>query len=165
MSALESSTRQLARQVIESCIKKQMHVIAAESMTGGLFVSELTDIENASQVIDRSFIVYSDRSKSEILNVPQSVIKAYSVYSLEVVREMIAGLNLLSNAEIKVAISGVAGPKTYDDQAVGSVYIALEFNQKVFVYDMKFEGSRHDIRYQTVAFIYQEILNRMNQEG
>ena len=165
MDALESSTKKLARQVIESCIKNQMHVIAAESMTGGLFVSELTNVENASQVIDRSFIVYSDRAKSEILNVPQSVIKAYSVYSLEVVREMIAGLNLLSNAEIKVAISGVAGPKTYDDLEVGSVYIALEFNQKVFSYDMKFKGSRHDIRYQTIAFIYQEILNQMNQEG
>lgn len=159
MKSLERHTIKLARSVIALCIEHGLHITAAESMTGGLFISELTDIENASHVIDRSFIVYSDQAKSEILNVSRAVIKENSVYSLEVIREMVSGLDLVSNAEIKVAISGIAGPSTSFNKAIGSVYIGLEFHDKIYTYEKIFKGSRHNIRYQTVAFILQEIID------
>lgn len=159
MSRLEKQSKKLSQALVESCIDKGLHLVAAESMTGGLLISLLTETPGASLIIDRSFIVYSDQAKSEILNVSQSVIKKHSVYSIEVIREMISGLNLLSNAEIKIAISGIASPIPGSDKCPGSVYIGIDISGKMTTYQKHFKGSRTDIRYQTVIFIFQELLN------
>jgi len=148
----------LATKVIELCRISGNHLIAAESMTGGLLISELTNIPNASQVIDRSFIVYSDQAKEDILNVDQQLIQQYSVYSTEVVQAMLDGLTMKSNADIRVAISGIAGPTSYNHQPVGRVYIGIAYGEKTQLFIKQFSGTRLDIRQKTVIFIFETII-------
>lgn len=159
MIDLVKETQVLAGQVIKQCIDQHMHIIAAESMTGGLFINELTNIQDASKVIDRSYIVYSDQAKIDILNVSKAVIEQKTVYSEEVVLEMIEGLKQLSPAEIKIAISGIAGPSSYAGFKVGTVFIAIAFNGSTKSYHKQFDGDRLSICYQTVIFIYQMLLS------
>lgn len=159
MNRIHEEVKTLAESLIFKCRSKQLKIVLAESMTGGLLASELTAIENASDVIEEGFIVYSDKAKQSILNCREETIKKYSVYSLEVVKEMIQGLSALSKADIKIAISGIAGPKTYFDLPIGQVYIGIEILGTLKTFVKKFDGDRRKIRYHVAEFIFKEIIS------
>ena len=85
-------------------------ITTAESCTGGLVVGALTDIAGSSDVVDRSFITYSNRAKTEMLGVPGDLIADMGAVSEPVARAMAEGALSQSNAHLSVAITGVAGP-------------------------------------------------------
>lgn len=151
--------KNLAEQVVGKLIKKGQTIAFAESMTGGLLASEITGVADASKVLKESFVVYADQAKIRLLHCQPSTIKRYSVYSFEVIKEMISGLSIESNADILVAVSGIAGPKTYNHIELGSVYIGIKFLDDLYLYKEKFNGDRQDVRYKTVEFIFDKILN------
>jgi len=162
VNALMKETETLAKKVIETCIKANLKLVAAESMTGGLLMSILTEVPDASKVIDHGYIVYSDQSKNDLLGVPKTLIDKESVYSQSVVQSMIEGLNQRSQAHIKVAISGIAGPTTHYDLPIGTVFIGLEINQNLHIYQELFEGDRQAIRLQTITFIFKTMLQYLS---
>ena len=90
----------LAQQIIELSVLKSKKISFAESMTGGLLASSLTNESNASKIFEKSYIVYSDEAKIETLNVEKKTIKDYSVYSFETVEEMLDGLKEKTKSDI-----------------------------------------------------------------
>lgn len=97
----------------------------AESCTGGLVAAALTEIAGSSDVLDRSFVTYSNEAKQELLGVPQDIIEAFGAVSIACVFAMAQGALKRSNADIAVAISGVAGPGGGSDmKPVGTVVFA-----------------------------------------
>jgi nicotinamide-nucleotide amidase len=141
-AALESAVNQLAErlgadmvsldgQSIEQVLGEMLrargwHIALAESCTGGLATSRLTDIAGSSDYVDRSFVVYSNRAKTELLGVPASLIAEHGAVSEPVARAMAEGALNRSGADVAVAITGIAGPGGGTEvKPVGTVWMAV----------------------------------------
>jgi nicotinamide-nucleotide amidase len=98
----------LADQVLTEADLRGFSLATAESCTGGLLASLLTDIPGRSHVFDRSFVVYTDRAKTEMLGVPPDLLARCSAVSEPVARAMADGALGRSEAEIAVAVTGWA---------------------------------------------------------
>ncbi|MEZ5654947.1 MAG: CinA family protein [Sphingobium sp.] len=88
----------------------KLRIATAESCTGGLLASLLTDIEGASDAFDRGFVVYSEEAKCDLLGLDPSMIEIFGAVSEEVAHAMAAGALRNSTAHLSVAITGFAGP-------------------------------------------------------
>ena len=115
----------LARRVIEENRARGRRVALAESCTGGLVAAALTEIPGSSDVLDRSFVTYSNEAKREMLGVAGDVIEAFGAVSIACVYAMAQGALTHSDADVAVAVSGIAGPDGGTEQKpVGTVVFA-----------------------------------------
>lgn len=115
----------LARRVIEENAAAGRKVTVAESCTGGLVAAALTEIAGSSAVLDRGFVTYSNEAKREMLGVSADLIDAVGAVSIACVYAMAQGALERSNADVAVAISGIAGPDGGSEQKpVGTVVFA-----------------------------------------
>ncbi len=99
-----------AEALLAACRARGVTVATAESCTGGLIAAALTAIAGSSDVVDRGFVTYSNEAKSEMLDVPPTLIAAKGAVSEEVAGAMAAGAIRHSRATIAVSVTGVAGP-------------------------------------------------------
>ncbi len=118
---------ELARQVIDACRVRNIMIAAAESCTGGLIATTLTEIPGSSAVFDRGFVTYSNTSKIEMLGIFPITIKQYGAVSKETAMEMAHGALARSEAGLSIACTGIAGPDGgTPDKPVGLVHIAAK---------------------------------------
>jgi len=116
---------QLARRVVEENAAAGRKVALAESCTGGLVAAALTEIPGSSSVLDRSFVTYSNEAKQELLGVERDIIEAFGAVSVACVYAMARGALERSDADVAVAISGIAGPGGGSEaKPVGTVVFA-----------------------------------------
>ncbi|MGI6781561.1 MAG: CinA family protein [Acholeplasmataceae bacterium] len=109
---------------------KDLKITFAESMTGGFLTANLVKYPGASQIIKRSFIVYSNEAKEDILKVSPELIRKYGVVSREVAEAMNEGLQEIAKADIYCSITGNAGP-TYQGEVQKQVaYVAIKTSDK-----------------------------------
>ena len=102
-------------------------VAFAESCTGGLATSRLTDVPGSSEYVERSIVAYSNRAKIELLDVPEQLIQQHGAVSEPVAQAMAAGIRKRANVNVGVGITGIAGPGGGTEQKpVGTVCIAVE---------------------------------------
>lgn len=115
----------LAQRVVEANRAAGRKIALAESCTGGLVAAALTEIPGSSAVLDRSFVTYSNAAKREMLDVPEDIIDAFGAVSVACVYAMAQGALKASEADVAVAISGIAGPDGGTEQKpVGTVVFA-----------------------------------------
>jgi nicotinamide-nucleotide amidase len=115
----------LAQRVIDENIVAGRKIALAESCTGGLVAAALTEIPGSSSVLDRSFVTYSNDAKLELLDVPEDIIDTFGAVSVACVYAMAQGALKASDADVAVAISGIAGPDGgSDNKPVGTVVFA-----------------------------------------
>ena len=107
---LPDDITELAARVVAENAAAGRKVATAESCTGGLVAGALTDIAGSSSVLDRGFVTYSNEAKMESLGVSQDIIETFGAVSIACVWAMAQGALERSNADVAVAISGVAGP-------------------------------------------------------
>ena len=102
-------------------------VAFAESCTGGLVTSRMTDIPGSSEYVERSIIAYSNRAKIELLGVPEGLISQHGAVSEDVALAMAAGIRTRAGVDVGVAVTGIAGPGGGSSQKpVGTVCIAVD---------------------------------------
>jgi nicotinamide-nucleotide amidase len=102
-------------------------VAFAESCTGGLATSRLTDIPGSSEYVERSIVAYSNRAKIELLGVPEDLIVEHGAVSEPVALAMAAGIRTRARVNVGVGITGIAGPGGGSaDKPVGTVCIAVD---------------------------------------
>ncbi|MAS92707.1 MAG: competence/damage-inducible protein A [Verrucomicrobiales bacterium] len=112
--------------VIELLSERGETVSTAESCTGGLIVSTLTDVSGSSSAVHRGYVTYSNEAKSEILGVPAEVIEEHGAVSESVVRAMAEGCLRVSGADHALAVSGIAGPTGgSEEKPVGTVWVGI----------------------------------------
>jgi nicotinamide-nucleotide amidase len=99
-----------AKRLLALCRKRHWMVATAESCTGGLVVAALTEIAGSSDVVDRGFVTYSNAAKQSMLGVPSAMLKKFGAVSRETAEAMAAGALANSDADLAVAITGIAGP-------------------------------------------------------
>jgi nicotinamide-nucleotide amidase len=114
-----------ARDLLTAARNKDMHIVTAESCTGGLIAALLTEIPGSSDVVERGFVTYSNEAKQELLGVPFDLLETHGAVSEPVCRAMALGALKHSRAELSVAVTGIAGPGGGSaEKPVGLVYIA-----------------------------------------
>lgn len=128
--------------------QKKLTIACAESCTGGLLTSRLTDIQGSSDYVMGSVVSYSNKVKMEQLQVPQEVLQIKGAVSEETAKFMAQGVRKNLYADIGVGITGIAGPDGgTDDKPVGLVYIAVAGQGKTTVSRNLFSGKRREIKY------------------
>lgn len=126
----------------------------AESCTGGLVAALLTEIPGSSDIFDRGFVTYTLSAKTQILGVPKALLKTEGSVSEATARAMAAGAIANSNAQIAVAITGVAGPGGGSaEKPVGLVHFAAcRVGGKVIARKMEYGAlGRSKVRLASVA--------------
>tara|TARA_Y100000996_G_scaffold403840_1_gene377242 strand:- start:928 stop:1389 length:462 start_codon:yes stop_codon:yes gene_type:complete len=131
------------KHLIRILTKKKIKVSFAESCTGGLLASSITSISGASKVFNLGLITYSNQAKINILKVNKNIIRKYGAVSHECCLAMVNNLSKISNANINVSITGIAGPKGGTKQKpVGLVYIGIKKGQKIQINKCLFKSKK-----------------------
>ncbi len=114
------------RLIKKLCKDKEFNISLAESCTGGLLSSLLTQIQGSSEFFDSSYIVYSNKSKVNALKVPLRIIKKYGAVSKNTSLQMAKLLYKNTKTDIVLSITGVAGPDGgTKNTPVGTVFFTL----------------------------------------
>lgn len=139
---------ELSAQTLEACRKENLRIAVAESCTGGLISALLSAIAGSSDVLERGFVTYANRAKEEMLGVPMPLIEHHGAVSEEVARAMAEGALSHAQADLSVAVTGIAGPGGGSaDKPVGLVHIAAARNGlKTRHRRYLFQGDRHHVR-------------------
>ena len=124
----------MMKSLIKKLSKKRLKISFAESCTGGMLASTITSISGASKVFNLGLITYSNLSKIKILKVNKNIIKKYGAVSQECCKAMVVNLSKISQANINIAITGIAGPKGgTKKKPVGLVFIGIKKGNKIII--------------------------------
>jgi nicotinamide-nucleotide amidase len=139
--------RGLERVVGDGLVARGWRIGVAESCTGGLITSRLTDVPGSSAYVDRSVVVYSNAAKTALLQVPPALIEAHGAVSEPVAVAMAAGMRATSGVEVAVATTGIAGPGGGTaEKPVGTVCIAVDGPLGAEVRTFRFAGDRQVVK-------------------
>jgi nicotinamide-nucleotide amidase len=117
---------ELSDRFLQACARRKILVATAESCTGGMIISWLTDIPGSSSMVDRGFVTYSNEAKMEMLGVSADTLEAHGAVSQETAAEMANGALEHSRAGITLAVTGIAGPDGgSEEKPVGLVWFGL----------------------------------------
>ena len=160
---MESS--HIVHQLGEALLAKGWMLACAESCTGGGIAAALTDVAGSSQWFDRGFVTYSNLAKQEMLGVTQATLENHGAVSEQTVQEMADGALSRSEAQVSVAVSGIAGPGGgSEEKPVGMVCMAWQAEgQEPVIRTEHFNGDRASVREQTVLFALQGLLDVVGQ--
>jgi len=118
--------KKLAVKIVKLLIKKKLKISVAESCTGGLLSSAITSVKGSSKAFSLGLVVYSNRSKNDILKIPKNVIKKYGAVSAQVCLSMAKNVKKIAKTNISVSITGIAGPGGGSTKKpVGLVYAGI----------------------------------------
>lgn len=137
----------------ELCRSRGLRIAAAESCTGGLMMSRLTEVPGSSDYVDRGVVVYSNQSKTDLLGVPAALIARHGAVSEQVAEAMATGITRVAGTDLGVAITGIAGPSGgTPEKPVGMVVIAAAWVRNgacdTRVRTFNFIGGREMVRFQ-----------------
>ena len=144
-------------------VLSQKMLAVAESCTGGLIATLLTEIAGSSAWFDRGFVTYSNVAKRQMLNVQEHTLEKFGAVSAETALEMVSGALLFSEADCAIAVTGIAGPSGgTNDKPVGTVYLAWAIKgHKDYCEHHLYHGDRHQIRLQTAHRAVQYLLETL----
>jgi nicotinamide-nucleotide amidase len=165
MKDSEVELMHLAERVGRHLLKEGRHAATAESCSGGWIAKALTDIAGSSDWFVEGFVTYSNESKVRRLGVPRAVLQRHGAVSEATVRAMAAGALRRSNAQVAVAVTGIAGPGgAVPGKPVGTVWLAWATRRRgairVATALRRFRGDRETVRRKTVRAALQGLLVR-----
>ena len=129
---------------------KKLTVALAESCTGGLLASRLTDIPGSSDYVERGVVCYSNRSKIELLGLPPSMLDEHGAVSEPVARAMAEGVRARARTNVGIGVTGIAGPGGgTPEKPVGTVAIGVVVGDGARARTTRFYGDREQIKFQS----------------
>ena len=163
----------LAARVGECLRERGWRLATAESCTGGWVAKTITDIAGSSDWFDRGFVTYSNAAKQQMLGVDAGLIEVHGAVSAPVVRAMVTGALAHSQAEVALAVSGIAGPGGGSpEKPVGTVWFAWgQMGSGSVTRRECFAGDREAVRAQAVRtalfglLAYLNAPNALNRDG
>ena len=140
--------RRLEEVVGQMLRERALAVATAESCTGGLLASRLTDVPGSSDYVERGVICYSNRAKAELLGVPEAMIREHGAVSEPVGLAMARGIRERARTDLGVGITGIAGPTGGTPaKPVGTVVVALAWAGGERVRTLWFPGDREQVKF------------------
>lgn len=155
----------LAAQVGAALKAHGLMLATAESCTGGGVAQAVTSVAGSSAWFERGFITYSNLSKQQMLDVDDATLAQYGAVSEATVREMVAGALQHSEAQVALAVSGIAGPDGGTPaKPVGTVWFAWGIRNGVaFARVHHLNGDRDEVRAQSVRIALQGVLDLLDR--
>ena len=124
----------MLKKLTKLLIDRNLVISTAESCTGGLISSMLTDISGSSAFVKMNFVTYSNNAKHEFLGVSNKTLEKFGAVSEECAFEMADGLMNKTGCDISLCTTGIAGPTGgSDEKPVGLCYISCKYNDQTFV--------------------------------
>jgi nicotinamide-nucleotide amidase len=141
-----------AEKLLANARAKRLKIATAESCTGGLIASLLTEIAGSSDVFERGFVAYSNEAKEELLGVPHELLERFGAVSADVARAMALGALKHARADIAVAVTGVAGPGGgTEEKPVGLVHLSAARGERIIARECRFgDIGRREVRIASV---------------
>lgn len=143
----------LAAQLVARLQDKGAMLVTAESCTGGMIASAVTDIAGSSSALDRGLVTYSNQAKTDLLGVQADTLTQWGAVSEQTAAEMVSGaLAACPAADYAVAVTGIAGPSGGSaDKPVGLVWLAVQQRGLAArLTRLQLAGDRAAVREQTV---------------
>ncbi|MGI2032214.1 CinA family protein [Rhizobium panacihumi] len=158
MSLFPQDIEETATKIIADFTAKGLMVVTAESCTGGLIAGALTEIAGSSAVVDRGLVTYTNEAKADILRVSVDTLQKFGAVSRETALEMAAGALNASQAQVSVAVTGIAGPGGGSAmKPVGLVHLAASNRDgKMLHREMRYgDIGRSNVRLATVRTAFE----------
>ena len=167
--ASDDEIQQISKSVATLLIDQKLTITTAESCTGGLVAGALTALSGSSAYFNAGIISYSNESKRRLLGVPAATLVSHGAVSEAVVLAMAEGARQRNNANVSIAVSGIAGPDGgTDDKPVGTVWIAwsipVQNRHKLYAERFAFTGQRNAIRDSAVLESLRGIISRLSTD-
>ena len=131
-----------------------MTISFAESCTGGMLASTLINVSGSSNVINESYVTYSEEAKMRILGVSKETLNKYTVYSSEVAEEMAEGLKKVTHANVCASVTG----KAEDETGICKCDYCIIVNDSKVLENVSFQGSRNQVRTMQTKHIMNRII-------
>jgi nicotinamide-nucleotide amidase len=141
---------------------KNLTLSAAESLTGGMFQQELTSVPGASSLFKGGIVCYSNEAKIQLVNVKSETIEKYGAVSSECAKELAINAATLTNSDVGVSFTGVAGPDELEGHPAGTVFIGIYLKgEQAYAEKLQLGGSRAAVRARAVKYGCFLLLNRL----
>lgn len=164
MSEIVEHTRRL----LDICKRHGILVATAESCTGGMIVSLMTDLPGSSSMVDRGFVTYSNEAKMEMLGVQRETLETHGAVSEQTALEMAAGALERSRAGLALSVTGIAGPDGGSaEKPVGLVWFGLAMTNRPAIAEKRiFDNRGRDyVRRQTAHHAVMMALGALEEAG
>jgi nicotinamide-nucleotide amidase len=167
---MDGDAEPLEKQVGDQLRAAEATVAVAESCTGGLVGSLLTDVPGSSEYFDRSLVTYSNDAKQELLAISREALDAHGAVSEPVAREMARGIRDTAETTFGVATTGIAGPSGgTETKPVGTVFIGIAYagpwgseSSTVSVERYEFSGERGECKRQFARQALSDLLEAVH---
>ena len=161
----DSVIHQLAIRAGNKLRDARLMLATAESCTGGMVATAITDISGSSGWFERGFVTYSNQAKTEMIGVPAELIDKHGAVSEPVARAMAEGALSNSRAQVSLSITGVAGPGGgTPEKPVGMVSFGWSNRLHTSVETLVFKGDREQIRVQAAAHALRGLLAFIDEQ-
>jgi nicotinamide-nucleotide amidase len=134
--------------------EKDLKISFCESCTGGNLVASLVKFPGASNILEESYVTYSENAKQKIVGVKKETLDKYTVYSKEVASEMAMGLFKISNSDLCVAISGTCGDNSVSNNKAD---LAIYYKGIMHNYVLESIGTRIEVLNDYIKKVYEYI--------
>lgn len=139
-------------------------IATAESCTGGMIASQITNVSGSSNFFGTGVVTYSNEAKMKLIGVKKETLEKYGAVSEQTASEMAEGVLKLGEADVSVAVTGIAGPTGGTaEKPVGLVYIGVSGKKGTFAYKNNFVGNRDEVRRQTVNKAFQIVYDYLTK--
>lgn len=142
----------LEQMVVSELVRKEFTISCAESCTGGMIISKLINVSGASNVINESYVTYSEDAKVRILGVKRSLIDKRGVASIEVAEAMAIGVAKITKSDVTIGVTGFAGSSSKDERD-GLFYFAIKIKDYIYLEEHKCFGPRNQCREAQTRYI------------
>ena len=147
------------KELLQKLSEKNLTLGSVESMTGGLFASNITDVAGASKVFKGSIVTYATEIKEKVVGVDSDLIKKHTVVSAEVAEEMARKGQKLLGVDVCISVTGNAGPTAEPGWAkVGCVYIGLMVKDKYYPLHLQFDNANRSIVRLNTIFAMRDLI-------
>ena len=162
---MSEPSRETAAKIVGVLTDRGQTVAVAESLTGGLLGAAITAIPGASVVFRGGIIAYATELKAALLGVPTDLLAAHGAVHPDVAAAMAAGARDRLGATFGVATTGVAGPDPADGKPPGTVHIAVSAGPQPITRALALDGSRDEVRRDTVEQALRLLWSAIWEEG
>ncbi|MEG0258771.1 MAG: competence/damage-inducible protein A [Lysinibacillus sp.] len=156
----------LASKAVEMLVDNKLTIAAAESLTAGLFQSELAEIPGVSGTLVGGVVTYTEQAKIDQLGISPMLIQQYGVVSSECAEAMASLVRKKFATDIGIGLTGAAGPDAHGNQPAGTVWLAVSIRDEAPIsYRLQLSGMRNTNRLRAVKFTCHYLMQLLIERG
>ena len=164
--AYSQDGRLLEHVVGDLLVERGMRIGVAESCTGGLITSRLTDVPGSSRYVDQAVVTYANEAKTVLLGVPPQMLEEHGAVSESVALAMAEGIRSRARADVGVGVTGIAGPTGgTPEKPVGTVAVAAVTAESRRSHTFRFHGEREQVKFQASQAALDLVRRMLIQSG